>query len=96
MYKDKYIRTKLNLYNTPFLDKILSKNECYAWTSVSLLDSIVNVNKKYDPLVFSNECKYIVSKEKIKIMIAIDKELIIDDLMMMNMTNLTKTRLHSK
>ena len=61
--KDKYTRNKLNLYSTPFLGKRVSKNECYAWISVLLLDSIVNKNKKY-PLVFSNECKYLVSKER--------------------------------
>ena len=55
------------------------KNECYAWTFVLLLDSIVNVNKKYYPLVFSNECKCIVSQEKIKIMSATDEKSIIDD-----------------
>ena len=61
--KDKYIRNKLNLYSTPFLGKRESKNECYARISVLLLDSIVNKNKKY-LLVFSNECKYVVSKER--------------------------------
>ena len=48
-------------------------------TSVLLLDSIVNVNKKYYPQVFSNERKFIVSNEKIKIMSAIDEELIMND-----------------
>ena len=44
-----------------------------------MLDSYVNVNKKYYPLVFSNVCKYIISKKKIKIISAIDEEVIIDD-----------------
>ena len=62
MHKDKYITTKVNLYNIPFLNKRVSKNECYALNSVLLVDSIVNVNKKYYPLAFSNECKYIATK----------------------------------
>ena len=78
LYKDKYIKTKVNLYSTLFLDKRVSKKECYAWNSVLLLDSIVNVNKKYYPLVFLYGCKYVVRKEKIKIVSAIDEELIID------------------
>ena len=46
---------------------------------VLLLNSIVNVNKKYYHPVFSSECEYIASKEKIKIMSAINEELFIDD-----------------
>ena len=61
------------------IKKYLKKKKCYIWTSVLLLDSIVNENKNHYPLVFSNECKYIVSKKKIKIMSAIDEELIIDN-----------------
>ena len=47
--------------------------------TILLIDSIANVNEKYYPLVFSNECKYIISKKKIKIISSIDEELIIDD-----------------
>ena len=47
--------------------------------TILLIDSIANVNKKYYPLVFSNECKYIISKKKIKIISSIDEELSIDD-----------------
>ena len=71
--------TKVDLHNLPFLNEKEPKNGCYAWTSVLLLDSIININKKFYPLVFSNECKYIVSKEKLEIMNSIDEELIIDD-----------------
>ena len=37
VYKDidKYIKTKVNLHNTLFLNKSPSKSECYAWSSVS-------------------------------------------------------------
>ena len=63
------------MFNAPFLDNRGSKNKCYARTFVLLLGSIVNV-KKILLLVFSNECNYIVSKEKIKIMSATDEEVI--------------------
>ena len=63
------------MFNTHFLDNRVSKNKCNAWTSVLLLGSIVNV-KKILSLVFSNECNYIVSKEKIKIMSATNEEVI--------------------
>ena len=71
--------TKVDLHNLPFLNKKEPKNGCYAWTSVLLLDSIININKKFYALVFSNECIYIVGKEKVEIMNSIDEELIIDD-----------------
>lgn len=45
-YKDKYIRIKVNFYSTFFLDKKVSKNECYTWKSILLPDSIANVDKK--------------------------------------------------
>ena len=67
------------MYNTRFLNKRASKNECYTWTSVLLLDSIVNVNKKCYHPVFSSECEYIASKEKIKIMSVINDKLFTDD-----------------
>ena len=68
--------TKLNLHNKPFLDNRVSKKN--ARISVLLLDSIVNINNKYYQLVFLNKRKYIVSKKRIKIMIAADEKLIID------------------
>ena len=58
-----------------------------------LPDSIVNVDKKYYPLVLSNECKYIVIKEKIRIMSAIVEELIINDFD--DHDKLTKTKILS-
>ena len=61
------------MHNTPFLNKSKSKCEYYAWTSVLLLDSTVNINNKYYPVIFSNECKFINNKEEIEIMSAIDE-----------------------
>ena len=90
IYKKKYIKTRINLYNPLFLNKRKSKGECYLRTSVLLLDSIVDVNKKHYPLVFSNECKYIVSKQGIEVISALDKELIVadsDDKLIINNTD---------
>ena len=67
------------MYNTPFLNKSKSKNECYVRTSVLLLECIVNINNKYYPVVFSNECKYLVYKEKKKEISEIDKTLFLND-----------------
>ena len=64
---DKHIRTKVDLYNTPFLNRNKYENKCCAWTSVLLLMFIVNINNKYYPFVFPNECKYIANKQEIKI-----------------------------
>ena len=63
----KHIRTKVDLHNTPFLHKNKYENKPCAWTSVLLLASIVNINNKYYPVVFSNECRYIANKQEIKI-----------------------------
>ena len=54
VYNDKYIKTKINLYNINFYDNKLPKeNECYNCVPVILLDSIfVNSNKEYYPKYF--------------------------------------------
>ena len=42
-YKDKFIKTKVNLHNIPFLSKKIPKeNKCYACVSITLLDSVIN------------------------------------------------------
>ena len=56
VYNDKFIKTKLNLCNTPFLcKKIPKENECYTCVSIILLDSITNIDKKCYPQVFLEE-----------------------------------------
>ena len=61
------MRTKVDLHTPPCFNKTKSKNECYAWTSVFLLEPNIDINNKYYPVLFSNECKYIVNKQDIKI-----------------------------
>ena len=66
MYNDKYIKAKINLYNTNFYDnKTPIESEYYTCFSVILLDCIVNVDKKYHLQIFLKECKYAIKKKKI-------------------------------
>ena len=71
MYNDKYIKTKIKIYNdkvyTNFQhNKIPEDNKYCACLSVILLDSIfVNSNKEYYPQIFLEECKYAIKGRKI-------------------------------
>ena len=71
MYNDKYIKTKIKIYNdkvyTNFQhNKIPEDNKYCACLSVILLDSIfVNSNKEYYPQIFLEECKYVIKGRKI-------------------------------
>ena len=71
MYKEKYIKTKIKIYNdkvyTNFQDnKIPKDNEYFACQSAILLDSIfVNSNKECYPQIFLEECKYIIKDKTI-------------------------------
>ena len=50
---NKYIKTKINSYNTNFYgNKIPIEGKNYTYLSVILLDSIVNVDKKYHEQIF--------------------------------------------
>ena len=70
MYNDKYIKTKIKIYNdrvyTNFQhNKIPTDNENCACSSVILFDSIfVNLNKEYYPQMFLGECKYATKDKK--------------------------------
>ena len=69
VHNDKYIKTKIKIYNsrinTNFQgNKIPDDNECCACLSVILLDSVVNVDKRYYPQIFLAECKYAQKKKK--------------------------------
>ena len=71
MYNDKYIKTKIKIYNdkvyTNFQhNKIPKDNEYCARLSVILLDSIfVNSNKEYYPQIFLEEYKNAIQDRKI-------------------------------
>ena len=70
MYDNKFIRTKIKIYNnktnTNFHDnKIPEDKEWFACLSVIPLDSIVIVDKRYYPQMLLEECKYAAKKKKI-------------------------------
>ena len=70
MYNDKYIKTKIKIYNdkvyTNFQhNKIPKDNEYCACLSVILLDSIfIDLKKKYYPQILLEECKCAVKNDK--------------------------------
>ena len=72
VYNNKYIKAKINSYNTNFYgNKTPKTGEHHTCLSVMLLDSIVNVDKKYYPQMFLEQCKYAVN--------AINEELNLDE-----------------
>ena len=81
MYNDKYIKTKIKIYNDKASKKFQHKkipkyNEYCASLSVILLDSIfVNLNKEYYPQIFLEECKSAIKDRKIVNTINEDLEL---------------------
>ena len=65
VYNDKCITAKIILYNVNLYgNKMHRKNERYTCLSVILLDSLVNVNKKYYPQVFLEKCKYVKKRKR--------------------------------
>ena len=81
---DKYIKTKINSYkdkvNTNFQGKKVPKeNSSYKCLSITTLESIVKVNKKYYPQTLLEECKYEVKIKKVENLINGCLELISSD-----------------
>ena len=53
--------------NTNFQGKKVPKeNASYKCLSLIMLDSVIKVNKKYYPQIFSEECKYVIRKNKME------------------------------
>ena len=71
MYNDKYIKTKIKIYNdrayTNFqYNKMPKGNEYCTCLSVILLDSIlVNSDKECFPQIFLEECKYMMKNREL-------------------------------
>ena len=75
---DKYIKTKIKIYNgivnTKFQDKKIPKEKAPCkCLSIILLDSVIRANKKYYSQTLLEECKYV--QEKIKMENLIDDDL---------------------
>ena len=74
VYNNKYINTKIKLYNndikTNFHDEnnireVPKENCAYKRLSLISLDSVIQMNKKYYPQTFLEECKYkLINKTK--------------------------------
>ena len=68
---EKYIKTKIKSYgdkvNTNFQgNKIPKENASYKCLSLIVLDSIIGVNKKYQPQTLLEDFKYIIKKNKVE------------------------------
>ena len=77
---DKYIKIKIKMYedrvNTNFQGKKVPKeNASYNCISLIVLDSVIRVNKKYYPQKFIEECKYVIRKNRMEILISDDLNL---------------------
>ena len=75
---DKYIKTQIKTYSditiTSFHNKKMSKEKVRCkCLSVTILDSVIESDKKYYPQTFLEECKYV--QGKIKFEKYIDEEL---------------------
>ena len=77
---DKYIETKIKMYvdrlNTNFQGKKVPK-ESASYNCISLigLDSVIRLNKKYYPQTLLEECKYVITKNKMDNLINDDLDL---------------------
>ena len=77
---DKYIKTKMKMYEDRVNTNIQSKkkpkeNASYKCLSLIMLDSVIRVNKKYYPQTLLKECKYVKRKNKIENLINDDLDL---------------------
>ena len=82
MYDNKYIKTRIKIYNkeinTSFPDnKIPENNECYTCLFVILLYNIVNLEEKYYSQILLEEFKYAIKNKKI--INSINEELNLDE-----------------
>ena len=75
---DKYIRTKIKIYADSIITnfhngKMSQERAPWKCLSIIMLDSVIQVNKKYYPQTLLEECKYV--RKKIKTENYIDEDL---------------------
>ena len=99
---NKYINTKIKIYdgnvNTNFQGKkVPNQNASYKCLSLLMLDSVVQVKKKYYPQTLLEEWKYETKKTKMENLINDEVEASSSDvaLIMMNLNLTTKKRMLS-
>ena len=83
-YNDKYIKTKIKIYdgsvNTNFQGKKMAKEKAPCKSlSIIMLDSVVKVKKKHYPQTLLDECKYEPKKIKMENLINDDLEKSLSD-----------------
>ena len=62
--------------NTNFQSKKVPKqNVSYEYLSLTMLDAVIRVNKKFYPQIFLEECKYLIRKNKMENLINDDLDL---------------------
>ena len=75
VYNNKYINTKVKLYNNDIktnfhvennIREVPKENCAYKCSSLIYLDSVIQTNKKYYPQTFLEECKYKFTNKKVK------------------------------
>ena len=69
VYENKYLKAKVREFDgvikTNFLGKGMSKeNMHYTYIACVTVDSVMKLNKKYFPQVYSEECKYKIKKRQ--------------------------------
>lgn len=78
MYNDIYIKPKVSLYNINIYgNEVREENQHYTCISDLFLDSIVNLDKRYYPQIFLEECKYTIKTKKI--INTINEELVMNE-----------------
>ena len=78
--KAKWIRMEINFLKFNFQDKNVSnKNALYKSLSLTMLDFVIRVNKKYYPQTLLEACKCTIKKNKMENLINDDLDLISSD-----------------
>ena len=81
---DKYIRTKIKMYedrvNTNFQGKeVPNEDASYKCLSLIVLESVIRVSKQYYPQALLEECKYVIRKNKMENFLNDDLNLSLSD-----------------
>ena len=81
---DKYIKTQINSYadkvNTNFQgNEIPKENASCKYLSLIMLDSVMRANKRYYPQTLLENCKYKITRDKVKNLINVDLDSISSD-----------------
>ena len=84
IYEDKYIKTKVKTFssviNTLFSgDEIPKERVQYTCISCISIDSVLRVNKKSNPKVYLEQCKYKMKKRELKSLIYYEVDISSED-----------------